>query len=155
LVVIVLAGFPCRALAGAATEGMGGASVGLPDRTGDIADNPATAATGGVDRGEGLVHLGAGLTRMAFSGRIFNKDLTTVSTLTVPEGLDWMMVTPLLGPGRVSGGVWQMDRFALAVDEPLNLNISRQSGGAPLSSLYQSGTAQLRQDHATSAIGAS
>ncbi len=153
--MLLLAALPARALAGAAAAGMGGASVGLPDRTGDIADNPATAATGGVDRGEGLVHLGAGLSRMAFSGRVFNKDLTTVSTLTVPEGLDWMMVTPLLGPGRVAAGAWETDRFALAVDEPLNLNIARDPGGPPLSSVYQSGTAQLRQDQATNAIGAS
>lgn len=144
--------------AGAAAAGMGGASVGLPDRTGDVADNPATAATGGVDRGEGLVHLGVGLTRMAFAGRIFNQDPAagpTVATMTLPEGLDWMLVTPQLGPGRVAAGVWELERFVLAVDEPLDLRLSREPGGPPLSARYLEGTTRVRRDEATTAFGLS
>jgi len=154
LAVVLVCWLPRIALAGAAAAGMGGASVGLPDATGDVTENPATAAMGGVDHGEGLVHLGGSVDRMAFSGRIFNKDVVTQASYIVPEGLDWTVVTPQLGSGRLMAGVWETERLVVHVDEPLNLSLARQPGGPPLSDTSLSGTVRLREDAASTAVGA-
>lgn len=144
LVVASLA--PSAARSGAAHAGMGGVGIGIPNRSGDLSDNPAAAAAGGVDRAEGLVFAGAGLTRLTFAGRAYHPLLTTEDSFWTAFGHGFSVVTPVIGGGRAGLGIWQVDRHALALDEPLDTGLSGGTGDPPLSGAFTSGRVELRQD---------
>ncbi len=152
LLVLALLLMPAAASAGAAFAGMGGVGVGIPDSSGDLADNPAALA--GVSREEGVVHLGASWHRSVFAGSAFNQQVTTLSHFPVAQGLGWTMITPTLGNGRIGFGVWQLDRRTLELDEPLDLTLPLSPSGQPLSDTYFQGMTRLRQDELLNAFGA-
>jgi len=152
IAVIIFLASP--AMAGAPLAGMGGVGVGVADSYGDITANPAAAAAADIGRHEGLATMGFGWRRLVFSGHALNADVSTQGVFDSVEALGWSFVTPMIGPGRVGAGVWQVERRGLFVEEPLDLDLSVSSGGPALSTLYYSGNSSLQEDEAIYALGA-
>ena len=153
ILAIALAVLPAPALAGSAFAGMGGVGVGIADPSGELSENPATAAAAGVDRSAGLVHLGGGGARMTFAGRVYNSGGNTTGSFASAWGLGWSAVSPVVNEGRVGVGVWQVDRHDFELDESLDISISGAPGSPPLSNDYARGRTRVVQGDALHAVG--
>lgn len=154
LLALLLALVPAWARAGSAFAGMGGVGVGIADTSCELSDNPAAAAAANVDRSEGVVHLGGGMARLTFAGRVYNVGMNTANSFSAVYGLGWSAVSPVVNEGRLGLGVWQVDRHVLDVREPLDRNLSRAPGEPPLAASYDTGTVHTFQDEGLYAAGA-
>lgn len=145
--------FAVTARAGAPLAGMGGVGIGIGSNTADISDN-AAASTADLRRSEGAMTGGIAWRRLEFSGGILNRNETTRGAFDATDPVDWSFATPSFGRGRLAAGAWEVDRRGVRLMEPLDLTLAITPGGSPLSSQYWGGTAYLKEDEGTYAVGA-
>ena len=140
---------------GAACGGMGSTGIGTPDSVGNISSNPAATAASGIRFDEAAVYSEISWSRMAFAGNVFNPASSVDARFDLFSGLQFSAVSPQIKSARIGAGLWQLERRALELEEPLNMALALSpSAPAPISGSYESARTGLIQSEETYALGA-
>ncbi len=132
---------------------MGVTGIGLPDDGGDLAGNPAAMGSG-LDLGQGAVHACISWSHLSLESAGLNTAVVSKRDMDMFSGRGFSAVTPRLGQGRIGAGVWQMDRRAFEMAEPLDLELKLFPGATEtLSSRYSGGDTKLREAEELYAAG--